>query len=155
MPTPLRTRIRDAVFAAVSNAIAVPTLGGRVTKQRYHAVSEDDLVPGALAFVQSGDEELGEASEWPRPRVQTMRFAIDVIVVARNAGDVDAVVDQAMAECRAAVAADPTAGGVAMDIEYQGIADYGEDEENQDIVKAPMRFVAQYATRENDATTPA
>lgn len=154
MPTSLRTLIRDHVAAAVANAASVPALNGRVKKQRYHAVAEEELTPGAIAFVQCGDEELGERSEWPRPRAQLMRFAIDVVIVAKSAGDVDALVDQAIAECRAAVAADPTAGGVARDIEYQGIADYGPDEENQDIVKAPMRFVAEYATRENDAFTP-
>ncbi len=154
MPTSLRTLIRDHVAAAISNVASVPSLAGRVYKQRYHAIAETELAAGAVAFVQSGDEELGAPPEWPRPRAQLMRFALDVVIVARSAGDVDAVVDQAIAECRAAVAADPGAGGVARDIEYQGIADYGPDEENQDIVKAPMRFVAEYATRENDAFTP-
>jgi hypothetical protein len=57
-------------------------------------------------------------------------------------------------EVRAAVASNPTAGGVAHDILYQGIHDYGEDEENLDIVKAPIRFVATYVTPENAADTP-
>jgi hypothetical protein len=82
-----------------------------------------------------------------------MRFAIDVLVVAKNAATSTPPSTRRCRGC-AAVAADPTAGGVAMDIEYQGIDDYGEDEENLDIVKAPMRFVAQYATPENATDTP-
>lgn len=154
MGTPVRTLIRAAIAAAVSNAQLVPSLDGRVKIGRYRAVSEGELERGPIAFVQAGDQELGEKSEWPRPRSQFMRYAIDVVVVAKNADDVDALVDQVDMEVRAAVAADPTAGQVAKDIEYQGIAGYGEDEENLDIVKAPMRFVAEFATPENAADTP-
>jgi hypothetical protein len=154
MGTPIRTLIRAAIFAAVSDPLKVPSVNGRVHKGRYHGISEDALAAGPVIFVQAGDEELHERSEYPRPRAHLKRYANDVLIVAKNAGDVDALVDIVAMEVCAAVATDPSAGGVARDIEYQGINDYGEDEENLDIVKAPMRFVAEYATPENATDTP-
>lgn len=154
MGTPIRTLIRAAIAAAVTDPAKVPSVNGRVRKGRYHALAEEELAAGAVLFVQAGDEELGERSEYPRPRTHFKRYAVDVVIVAKNAGDVDAAVDIVAMEVCAAVATDPEAGGVARDIEYQGIEGYGEDEENLDIVKAPMRFVAEYATPENATDTP-
>jgi hypothetical protein len=100
MNTPVRTLVRNAIVTAISDAIAaVPSLGGRVKAQRYHSISVDELAGGPVAFVQAGDEEMSSALEWPRPRSQEIRYAIDVVVVAQNAGDVDAAVDVAIAEC--------------------------------------------------------
>lgn len=154
MGTPVRTLIRDAVVAAVSNAVAVPAIGGRVKLQRSHALPENDLDQGSWLVVRLGDEEIAEQPGWPRPRDIFMRMAIDVVAIARNAGDVDAAIDQIVMECRKAVYGDVTAGGNAKDIEYQGIANYGDDEENSDIATAPMRFVATYVTPENAPDTP-
>jgi hypothetical protein len=152
MGTSVRTLIRNAFVAVVSDPIAVPSIAGRVKKQRSHVIPEDEMALGEWLVVRSGDEELSSLFG-SAPRDQEMRMAIDVVAIARDVDDVDALIDQIVLEVRKAVFSDRTAGGNAKDIQYQGIADYGEDEENLDNVAAPMRFVATYATPENEPDT--
>ncbi len=151
MGTPVRTTIRDTVFAVLGN---LTTTGTNCFKGRYHAVKPNQL-PCIFVRITTQQTRSLESLGWPRS--QTMSARLSVVAAAKSEGDVDALLDLIDQEVRIAMANATAPGGALQMVkraDYDGITEYGEDDENEDIAAASIDFNVEYCTPENAPDQP-
>lgn len=144
----VRTQIRNAVATALTG---VATTGARVFPSRVWPLEETDL-PALLVYAVS-DPVDEEQLTIGRPRKLTRELAL--MVDARAAGSVglDDTLDQIEAEVIAALALDPTLGGIAKDVLFTG-AEIDFDTAEAPVGANKMTFRVTYRHREDDPNTP-
>lgn len=153
MGTPVRTLIRNAVC---TNAVLgnLTTTGANCFKGRYQAVKPGKL-PCIFVRLTTQQSRGLESMGWPRD--QTISARLSVVAAAKSEGDVDAALDLIDQEVRIAIATAIGPGGALQMVkraDYEGITEYGEDDENEDIAAASIEFNIEFATPENAPDVP-
>ncbi|MBI5135776.1 MAG: hypothetical protein HZA24_00405 [Nitrospirae bacterium] len=143
----VRTQIRGAVATALTGR---PSTGARVFPSRVWPLQQADL-PALLVYAVS-DPVDEEQLTIGRPR--KLWRDLELVVEARVAGTtgLDDQLDQIEAEVIAALALDPTLGGLAKDVLFTG-AEIDLDAAETPVGANKMTFRVTYRHREDDPNT--
>ena len=162
MAAPIRTQIRNAFaggvvagsnLATTGALVGLATTGAGVYVGRYLPVKTAKL---PCLFVRLATQQSRGLESMGLPRDQTIATTLSVIAAAKSEADVDALLDQIDMEVRmAAYAAFRGAlAGIVKRVDYEGITEYGEDDDNEDIAAAQMDFSIEYVSPENAPDQP-
>jgi len=143
-----RKQIRDAAVTALTG---LTTTGARVYPSRAVPVQEDRL-PALLVYTReetSGVDTIGGAGSRGLQRICSLR----VEGICQSIADLDDQADDIAAEVETALAADPSLGGLAKDLQLTQTEIGFTDEGGQPIAGVRMIFAVQYRTRERAPST--
>lgn len=131
-----RTTIRDAVVTAVTG---LTTTGTNVTPSRVFHV-ETEALPHLSVYM--GDEERSEESD----SMTADLISAELIIEARaeSTAEVDITADLMLEEVQAALAADPTFAGAALDSRYAGLEVEREGEATNAVILMTINYRVLY-----------
>jgi hypothetical protein len=133
---------REQIMAAVVTALAGTTgVGSRIFRSREDALAAAES-PSLLVMPESEDP-----SELTIGYVEK-RLRISVGVYARAVSSPDSAADATAQSVHAKLLADPTLGGLAVDLS-EGATDWDFDQADQTSVMVNMRFVVWYRHARN------
>ena len=143
----VRTQIRIAVATALTG---LPTTGPNVHPSRVWPLQEADL-PALLVHAVS-DPVDEEQHTLGRPRKLTRDLSLVVEARAAGTAGLDDTLDTIESEVIAALALDPTLGGLAKDVLFTG-AEIDLEAAEQPVGTNRMTFRVAYRHREDDPNT--
>jgi len=138
----IRQQIREAVALSVTGLV---TTGQNVYQSRVYP---HNVLPCISIFTK---EEQAEFTSVSRPRASRRELSLVIEIRAKEAADVDDQVDQISAEIEAAISGDITLGGIAKDIQYEGIDIELEGGADQPTALGTMNYNVIYRVLETDA----
>ena len=140
MADPLRKQIRDAVKTAVETVTAFES---RVYIGRHDALPPDQM-PAAAVFL--GDEKLEKASGGGGTVQYQVELEVAVEAYAKQAGDTlpEEQLDAYRESIIAAVVADPTLGGIVLDISPTGAVHMESSDGAVNLGNLTVTFTALY-----------
>lgn len=142
---------RAIVNAAAAALNPLPTTGDRVYPGRTRPL---DAATAPYLLVYARREQ--SASATMRGAARKLERRVDLVVEGIDTGttDTDAVLDSIAEDVEAAIAADPTLGGTARDLELTStdITVASDDAENR-VVAIRITFAVAYMTAANDPAT--
>lgn len=109
MANHVRRQIRDALVTRLTN---LATTGTRVSKSRVFPLG-DDLLPGLCIY---SNQESSEDASVGLPRLQRRKLELFIEGYAKDANQVDDVLDQIAKEVESAIGAEPTLGGIMTEL---------------------------------------
>ncbi len=112
MANHIKTQIRDAFVTLVTG---LPTTGARVFKDREHPLAEADM-PGMRVYTtdeRMNDSLDNQSTDAATPYLQKREISLVCEVLAKANSALDDTLAQAQKEIEAAIATNPTLGGLA------------------------------------------
>lgn len=136
---------REQIIAAAVSALAGTTgVGSRIFRSRQDALDADE----SPSLVVTPDSE--EPTELTNGYVEA-RLLFSVEVYARAVSAPDSTADATVQSAHAKLMADPTLGGLAIDLAEAG-TEWDFDQADQTAVMVRMRFSAWYRHQRNALT---
>lgn len=151
MAAHLRTQLRQALADLLVNQVSVDGDTVTVFKKRAHAVAKSALP--VLFITCNGDDATSDTKRKPFINDTTVEIEIELCLADdsdENDSQVDDLIDDACLQVQHLVANAALAG--AKWVRYAGTRVY-RDEENEDVMRADIRFTAFFMAYENAMDT--
>jgi hypothetical protein len=143
-----RKQIRAAVVTALGGLTLTKT---NVFASRVRPLAEDQL---PALRIYTNDEGDVEPLSIGNPVLQQRTLSLVVECVDKASDAMDDTLDDIAEDVEVALTADVTLGGIARDINYQGTEIEINDESDQPVGVARMRFDVAYIVYDNAPGTP-